>query len=148
MRPEFWFNDLGVDRVNSFVHAMAAAEGLLLPPRSEARGGPGLTVTFGRHAAVLASPSREDLSDRADDLSSLYRLRSRLVHGEMNPNSLEAGDVERLRLGLSFFRFALIRILGLGNTGRLDGTSLPVVLARAWLDPAAHASLFKAPEGP
>jgi hypothetical protein len=143
MRPEFWFSDRGIDRVNQFIHSMAAIEQLLLPPKEMAGGGPGLTVTFGRHTAVLTGPTRPDLGERADELSSLYRLRSRLIHGETGAADLEDDDLERLWLGTSLFRFVLIRVLALGEGHKLDDASLPAVLARAWLDPDAHASLFE-----
>jgi len=143
MRPEFWFGDHGVDLANSFVHSIVAAEGLLMPARSIDRGRPGLTVTFGRHAAVLAAPTRDDLERRAADLSQLYRLRSRLLHGEQDPSHLDDDALVSLDDGISFFRFALRRAVALGAAGELDDAPLAARLAAAWSDPQHHAALFQ-----
>jgi hypothetical protein len=139
--PEFWWEDRGLNWVNGFVHCIAALEHILLPPKDEAPTGMRLTPTFGRHAAVFTSPSRDDLHERTRTFSQLYRLRSRLIHGEIGIAGLSDKEWGQLSLGRRLLCGVILQAIALGQTAS-GGGSLPMLLAQAYENADAHQSLF------
>jgi hypothetical protein len=80
-RPDSWYRgDQELSRRHGFIRCMVAVEQLLLPPEDERNAGE-LTQTFGQHAAMLFGASRSDRDQTAGYFSSLYRLRTELIHG-------------------------------------------------------------------
>lgn len=144
-RPECWWDGGRSDQINSFVHCLTAIEHILLPPLAEAPSGMKLTPTFGRHAAVITDPSREGLAERTRFFSDLYRLRSRLVHGEIGIAELDEEELGRLDLGRRLLGHVILRATILKPTiGERE--SLPTLLGRAYEDENVHRLLFQLPE--
>src|SRR5262249_50691851 len=100
------------------------------------------TTTFGEHAALLTDQSRDKLAERAAAFADLYRLRSRLVHGEVGIVNLPEQDWRRLGLGRLLLRDALLRALSIGPSIP-GGLTLPALLAQARDDAKVHRALFK-----
>jgi len=144
--PEIWWDGGIVSDANTFVHCVAAAEQLLLPARTVAAASLNLTRTFGRHAAVLLSTSRHDLAQRAQWCSDFYRLRSRLLHGEMAFDSL--GDEERTLLDRRRELLAQLLLQAIFMIPKMPaGTAFPAALAEAFENAAAHERLFAGSPG-
>ncbi len=140
-RPEFWWHNEGIDLINGFVHCMAALEHILLPSHDEAPTGMKLTPTFGQHAAVITKASRKDLQQRAKHFSALYRLRSRLVHGEMGLTQLTDQEWSFLDEGRELLRYVLLKAMELRKVNK-DYDSLSLLLAQAFKNDDVHRSLF------
>lgn len=111
-RPEFWHNQGKLHQVNGFIQCMAAVEDLLMPSRKEA---PKLriTPTIGRHAALLLGASPDDLDAAGQPYANLYRLRSRLIHGEIQLESLSTGEQQALSMGRVLLQKIILRAMAL-----------------------------------
>ncbi len=139
-RPEFWWDGRSLNKINEFVHCIAALEHILLPAREDTPAEMKRTPTFGEHAAVFTSPSRDDLQERARFFSTLYRLRSRLLHGELGITELEEEDLKLLSWGRRLLCDVILRVVILGRT-RSGDEMLSPLLARAYKNAEAHHTL-------
>jgi hypothetical protein len=100
-----------------------------------------LTATFGWHLALLASPDRERLNESAAEFMQLYRLRSRLVHGETGIDLLPTDDETLLPVARSLLLHVIARALQIRHE-LAGGTKLHQLLLNAVSNPAAHARLW------
>jgi hypothetical protein len=141
-RPECCWDDRRSDQINSFVHCMTATEHIILPARDDAPLGMKLTPTFGRHAAVITNPSRDGLAERARGFSDLYRLRSRLIHGEIGIAELEEDELALVGFGRLLLRQVILQAMALGQT-KCGEESLPRLLGRAYEDADIHRLIFQ-----
>jgi hypothetical protein len=140
--PEFWWFQTGLNSINGFVHCITALEHILLPPKEEASREMKLTSTFGQHAAVCLSSDRDALEEQAKTLSALYRLRSRLIHGETGISGITEEEWKQLWLGRSLLRNVIIFALTLKQKMKTK-ESLPSMLSQAYSDSDVHYTLFK-----
>jgi hypothetical protein len=141
-RPEFWSDRRPLKRISEFVHCIAAVEHILLPARKDATAEIKLTPTFGEYAAVFTKPSRDQLQEDAKKFSDLYRLRTRLLHGELGVTDLKEEDWEALDMGRRLLRDVIVRAVVLGRT-RSGDEELPPLLAQAYKNAAAHEILHQ-----
>jgi hypothetical protein len=148
-RPDFYSNARlsnsmwVVTPINEFVHCMAALEHILLPAKDEAPAAMRLTPTFGQHAAVLtAGASRDDMQEESETISALYRLRSRLVHGEIGISDLGDEEWWYVDEARPLLRYVIIAAMALGQT-KMGEESLSLLLAQAYKNTDAHHSLFQ-----
>ena len=84
----------GIDRVDEFVHCIAAIENFIMPAelgKSETGN-----KIFGRRAAALTGVEIPQLASHAENFSETYRLRSKLIHGTASTASLDETARERL----------------------------------------------------
>lgn len=125
-RPEFWHNQGALHQVNGFIQCMAAVEDLLMPDREEA---PKLriTPTIGRHAALLLGEDLEHLDATSQPYANLYRLRSRLIHGELQLAGLSKADQAALSMGRVLLQKILLRAMALQPFTE-NYSSLPALL--------------------
>lgn len=141
-RPEFWWDPGGgMNRINGFVHCLAAVEEILLPEGEDGKPGV-LTETFGRHAAVLTSASRDQFEAGVENFSNLYRLRSRLVHGQINVSNMDDADWEKLLLARPLLQYVLLYLTAYRRQVP-EGESFPSLLSRAYDDAQAYRQFFK-----
>lgn len=143
--PEFWWpshewDDQQLNAVNSFVHCVGALESILVPGKGERPGHKTITQLFGEHAAVLADSSRDDLQRRTLLFSAVYRLRSRLIHGELGIADLDDSEHLQLKIARPLLRSAILAGLALGQT-MIHEESLWQMLQFAYSDPEAHRKL-------
>lgn len=144
-RPDIWWDQRGVHHINDFVQCTAALENLLVPVAREAED-LRETPAFGQHAAVFVSKSRNGLEELAQSYAGLYRLRSKLVHGQMAMSDLSESDQQVLRLGRILLREVLLKTLALnkGLKHRKNGkTSLALMLKKAYKDEAYHQAIHE-----
>lgn len=135
-RPDAWWDQNGVHHVNDFVHCTAALENLLVPANGVVDDLK-ITSTFGEHAAVLVSKSRQNLKQLAQSYAGLHRLRSNLIHGQMAMSDLNASDQHVLRLGRILLREVLIKAMAL-NKRQYDKVSIAMMLKKAYAEEAYH----------
>lgn len=141
-RPEFWWDDAGrLNHVNGFVHCMTALEEILLPEGEGARPGT-LTETFGRHAAVLTSRSWDQIDQGAREFSDLYRLRSRLIHGQLSLENMDDRNWDRLPVPRQLLRYVLIYVMAYRRV-ETNSDSFASLLARASEDFQAYQALLR-----
>ncbi len=99
--------------LNGFIHCVAAVENIVLQSPEGASTQPSLTTSFGRHVSVLLSSSPDELDKSAGVISDMYRLRSRLIHGEIGVANLGEGESKQLTKGRLLLRDVLVRALAL-----------------------------------
>jgi hypothetical protein len=140
--PEFVIAGSRTNLVNQFVHCMAAAEALLLPPKKTAPAGLGLTATFGRYAALLMGSTGEDVESGVALYTGLYKLRSKLIHGEVGTADLlhDATAADTLVRGRVVLTRVITAILAIARRRRVLPT-LYEDLLQADRDPSRHAAL-------
>ena len=142
-RPEFWWEEDGdLNYINGFIHCMTALENILLEWEEDGAKHGNLTRTFGQHATAFTTPSRDDFGNREADFANLYRLRSRLIHGQISVENLDEAGWERLLMARPLLRSVLLLAIALGRTEHED-ESLPSLLSTAYQDADAHQILFK-----
>jgi hypothetical protein len=143
--PEFWWFHRSLNSVNAFIHCMAALEQILLPAKEEPSHRINLTTTFGQNAAVCISPNRNTLKEQEKMFSALYRLRSRLIHGEIGISDLIEEELKQLWLGRSLLCNVIIFAIRLQQKMNTE-KSLPYLLSEAYRDPDVHGLLFRQAE--
>ena len=115
--PEFLLREIipgngpTFDSANSFVRAIAWIENVLLKERRGAMKSLSITKALGVGMGCLLAKKYDDLETYIPYFSSLYKLRSRLVHGETHWNSLSANDQENCRLGIFFMAMVYRKII-------------------------------------
>lgn len=139
--PEFWWSQRELNRVNDFIHCMAALENILVPRKDEAPPKMIITRTFGRNLALILVPTREDVERATKFYSILYRLRCKLIHGEIGIKDLNNNEYDLLGLGRKLLGGVLVRTMRMKRT-MAKGKSLPNLLALAYADPQVYESLF------
>lgn len=133
-RPEFWHHRGQLHQVNGFIQCMATVEDLLMPSREEA---PKLriTPTIGKHAALLLGSSLDELDEASLPYANLYRLRSRLIHGEMQLETLTKAEQQALSMGRVLLQKIILRAMVLqpfaDNYASLPALLLDVVKNQA-----------------
>lgn len=100
-----------------------------------------ITRTFGRNLALILVPTREDVERATKFYSILYRLRCKLIHGEMGIKDLNNNEYDLLGLGRKLLGGVLVRTMRMKRT-MAKGKSLPNLLALAYADPQVYESLF------
>ena len=136
-RPESWWGDSYKHSINDFVHCVAACEDLMLQPNTK-----NLTDTFGRHAAALTSSKHSEGKQSAKFWSQVYHLRTKLMHGQIGLDALDDNDKKLLPMARILLREIIIAVLLL-QLCHDDEDSLPSLLAPAFVDPVAHATLHQ-----
>jgi hypothetical protein len=126
-RPEFWWDRTALQQANSYIHAIAAVEQCLLPERERQPRELSLTELFGRRSAVLLTLNHDDLADQIRQMRAHYRLRSRLIHGETNAETLAEDDQQRLATGRLLLGAVLLRLLALAYSGLENKALLPLL---------------------
>lgn len=140
-RPDSWWGgEQTLRRASEFVHCIGGSEAILLPPPEERTPGT-LTETFGRHGAALVARSRDEFAARAAEITDLYRLRSRLVHGRIGLRDLHGVQAKQLSAGRALLRAVILGAMALGRSAS-GAESLPHLLSRAATDPTAHGQLL------
>ena len=139
--PEVWWDNFELNQIYDFVHCMTALENLLLPPRDQAPKAMKLTPTFGKHAAVIMGTSPHDLSHQSEQYAKLYRLRSKLIHGEIGILDLQAQEWEQLKLGRFLLRTVILRAILLQQF-LTEESSLSALLEQALHDADFHQQLL------
>ena len=126
-RPDCWWSgDRRLRKVSGFVQCIAACEHILLPPPDD-RGDETITGTFGIHGATLCPEESIPHPDTAARLSSLYSLRSRLIHGRMGLEDLDARQTAALDEGRQLLGKVILSALS-----RMDAVPDGVLLS-TWL---------------
>ncbi len=141
--PDIWWDHRGVQHINDFVQCTAALENLIVSASGE-EDDLGKPPVFGQHAAVFVSKSRQGLEEMAQSYAGLYRLRTKLVHGQMAMSDLNESDQQVLRLGRILLRELLLKSLVLNKQlkDRDSGkTSLARMLKKAYEDETYHRAL-------
>jgi len=136
-RPDSWWGDSYKHSINDFVHCVAACEDLMLQPNTK-----NLTDTFGRHAAALTSSTHSKVKQLAKPWSQVYHLRTKLMHGRIGLDALDDNDKKLLSMARNLLREIIIAVLSL-QLCHDDEDSLPSLLAQAFVDPVAHATLHQ-----
>lgn len=140
-RPEFWWDENRMNHVNDFIHCMSALEHIILPSKDEDSKRT-ITEIFGQHAAVFTSLSRDDLNKYKEVFSNLYRLRSRLIHGEIGITNLNKEELNSLVIGRRLLRHTIFQAMALCKT-KIDNESLPFILTQAYENADIYESLFQ-----
>lgn len=115
--PEFLLREIipgsgaTFDNANSFVRVIAWLENVLLNERQGAMRSLSITKVFGLCMAALLAKNYSDIETYAPYFSSLYRLRSKLVHGETHWTSLSANDQDNCRRGIVFAAMVYRKII-------------------------------------
>lgn len=140
-RPEFWWDEGGrLNRINGFIHCMVALENILLSGNTESTKPGTLTKAFGQHAAILVSPSRNELGIWAERFSGLYKLRSRLIHGQASVENISGTDWENLLLARPLLRSVILSAIACERQGT-SNESLAALLSKAHEDVNAYQTL-------
>jgi hypothetical protein len=139
--PEVWWGQSGINKINDFIHCITALEYILLPSREESRGIK-LTSTFGQNCAVLLSSNREELVEMTEIYSNVYRLRSRLIHGETGISKITDEEWNLLLSGRTLLRNVILFAITLKHKIKED-TPLPELLSKAYSNIEFHQSLLK-----
>jgi hypothetical protein len=139
MQPEFWWSPGAIDRLNDFIHCMAAMEDYLLPEEGVPAGA--ITQRLGQHASALLAESFQGRQQMADYVSELYRLRTRLIHGEISAADLTPEMRARLTMARPLLANALLRSVLLNRRGTADPTPLPELLGKSWKNERAFDAL-------
>jgi len=150
--PEFWWHRSGINKINEFIHCMMSLESLLLPTKDDYKKNSSnkdksknkpkinITNTFGKHASVIASNNYTMIEGREETFSNLYRLRSRLIHGEIGISDLSNNEWNLLLLGRDFLRYVIICSIKIKKKIK---EPLPMILYNAYKDPEYHQNLVK-----
>ncbi len=146
--PEFWWDEQEINAINGFIHCMAALENILLPPVERSLKGMNITVAFGKHAAALTCQERNQLHEKATLYSDLYRLRSRLIHGELSAADLKPSERSLLNLGRHLLRvvllWAIFARINRFAIGSINGDiQLPDLLAQAYEEEFFQQLIFR-----
>lgn len=142
-RPDSWYGgDAEINRQYDFVLCIAACENILLPAEDQLQK-EGLTETFGRHAATLLAPSPGFKMEMARRFSSLYRLRSELMHGRSIQAQLDSASKTSLHDGRVLLGNILIAALKI-RIAMPDVPDLPSLLAECEGDLDRQAALASA----
>jgi hypothetical protein len=139
-RPDSWYvEDLKTDYLHGFVRCMAACESLLLSADDGGKGD-SITETFGRHAAALLRPLLRNREEGAKYFSSLYQLRSQLIHGRAVPDQQDQSVLSQLHGGRRLLRDVVCAALTV-QVAMPDGFPLNHILSDAWADPDKQLAL-------
>jgi hypothetical protein len=130
-----------INWMNQFVHCLSAVERLLIP--DEARNGKPLNITstLGRNAALLEGCAFESIQESAKTYSDLYRLRSRILHGELGAHNI-TGNEEKLIYGRYLLCTLIVKAIALLRESK-EPLSLTEILEQASQDAASHGALLK-----
>lgn len=139
--PDVTIDGDKINWMNQFVHCIAAAERLLIPDDARSSKGFNITATLGRNAALLDGCAFDAVKERAKFYSDLYRLRSRIIHGEIGAHNIGA-DEDKLIYGRNFLCTLIVKAIACLRESK-DPRPLTEVLKQASQDAASHEALLR-----
>jgi hypothetical protein len=131
--PEFCYKWDKLSNFNSFIYWVAALEAILMPENVRKNYKLTLTDTFGRNLAVLISNSFEDINNYVPYFSDIYRIRSKIMHGEAHSNNYTNAVAEMFKFTRNYLCTVTRSLITLNHIG-VDLHSLPDWLLKASCD--------------
>ena len=106
------------DVPNSLVRSVSWLENILIPEKKEERFNLSLTKAFGYFVGLMTTTEYEKLDNDISFYSSLYTLRSKLIHGEINTNSLSEHEYKSCRFSIALTVLVLRKIIAYHLSGQ------------------------------
>lgn len=139
--PDFYLSNGVVSNFNGFVHCMSVLEAMLVPAFVRKKYNMFITEAFGKNAATLSTSAYSDIEEQVPYYSEMYRIRSKMIHGEVSITNFSEGVETLFSVNRSLLTIIIKNLIALLNTG-FDLKTLPDLLIRAYKDKETHEYLF------
>jgi len=106
-----------LDYRSGFIRCMALLEDILFPKDRSQRFGLSLTKAFGTYLALLVNLDLSQFTVVAERLSYLYKVRSQLVHGELNEDAVIESKATDFMFGRQMMSRAIQGMMRLYKSG-------------------------------